>query len=301
MFSIRDYKDRLSETRGIKLNSKSREIDVRIIDKQASTSSATTSRTAELAEQIGTAERSVERSEDETVGRINNAIAYFFERHNLIELKNPRENLNIDVFWKGISYAAQYKSRGYDDTTNKYGMNIRQMSDITLTFLRVTKPEKLLAYLLDHGYSISQQFSGVYYISGIAELKIQIVVGCELEGDEFIPLRVQKENASEEDIRKFIEMCGGLTEQADKDMAENVMQISITNNQETYRKIVEETKMSKALEVLMADKLAAREEEGVNKGLAKGRAEERRDLLNKLQESGMITADQAATAMGWSF
>ena len=126
-----------------------------------------------------------------------------------------------------ISYAAQYKSRGYDDTTNKYGMNIRQMSDITLTFLRVTKPEKLLAYLLDHGYSISQQFSGVYYISGIAELKIQIVVGCELEGDEFIPLRVQKENASEEDIRKFIEMCGGLTEQADKDMAENVMQVSI--------------------------------------------------------------------------
>ena len=214
MFSIREYKDRLSETRGIKLNSKSREIDVRIIDKRAST----------------TASKSAEHATDETGGRINNAIAYFFERHNLIELKNPRENLNIDVFWKGISYAAQCKSRGYDDTTNEYGVNIRQMSDITLTFLRVTKPEKLLSYLLAHGYSISQIFSGVYYISGIAELKIQIVVGCELEGDEFIPLCVQKENASEEDIRKFIEMCGGLTEQADKDMAENVMQVSIANN-----------------------------------------------------------------------
>ena len=325
MFSLRDHRDRLSETRGIKLNSRSREIDVRIIDKHAQISSVAThaAKPAESAEQAGAEQAGAagltEQSKcgqttvEQTESRINNAIAYFFERHNLIELKNPRENLNIDVFWKGISYAAQYKSRGYDDTTNKYGMNIRQMSDITLTFLRVTKPEKLLAYLLDHGYSISQQFSGVYYISGIAELKIQIVVGCELEGDEFIPLRVQKENASEEDIRKFIEMCGGLTEQADKDMAENVMQISITNNQETYRKIVEETKMSKALEVLMADKLAAKEEEGrtqgrsegiaigEKKGRTQGRAEERRELLNRLQESGMITADQAATAMGWSF
>ena len=31
MFSIRDYKDRLTETHGVKLNSRSREIDVRII------------------------------------------------------------------------------------------------------------------------------------------------------------------------------------------------------------------------------------------------------------------------------
>ena len=298
MFSIREYKDRLSETRGIKLNSKSREIDVRIIDKHAPAVTPTTDGTEEQ-----TAEKTVAKQVE--CGRINNAIAYFFERHNLIELKNPRENLNIDVFWKGISYAAQYKSRGYDDTTNEYGVNIRQMNDITLTFLRVTKPEKLLSYLLAHGYSISQKFSGVYYISGIAELKIQIVVGCELEGDEFIPLRVQKENASEEDIRKFIEMCGGLTEQADKDMAENVMQVSIANNQETYKKIVEETKMSKALEVLMADKLAAREAEGRtqgrNEGIAIGEKKGRADLLSRLQENGMITADQAATAMGWSF
>ena len=306
MFSIRDYKDRLSETRGIKLNSKSREIDVRIIDKHASAATSKPEETAERTERTVAESAGEETALDKNVcGRINNAIAYFFERHNLIELKKPRENLNIDVFWKGISYAAQYKSRGYDDVSNEYGVNIRQMSDITLTFLRVTKPEKLLSYLLDHGYSISQQFPGVYYISGIAELKIQIVVGCELEGDEFIPLRVQKENASEEDIRKFIEICGGLTEQADKDMAENVMQISIANNQETYRKIVEETKMSKALEVLMADKLAAREEEGRaegrNEGIAIGEKKGRAELLNRLQESGMITAAQAATAMGWSF
>ena len=63
--------------------------------------------------------------------------------------------------------------------------------------------------------------------------------------------------------------------------------------------------MSKALEVLMADKLAAREEvgrtQGRSEGIAIGEKKGRAELLSRLQESGMITADQAATAMGWSF
>ena len=77
MFSIRDYRDRLTETHGVKLNSRSREIDVRNIQSTNTT-------------------------------RINHAIAYFFERHNLIELKNPKENLNIDVFWKGVRPERRY-------------------------------------------------------------------------------------------------------------------------------------------------------------------------------------------------
>ena len=291
MFSVRKYKDRLSETHGVKLNSKTREIDVRIIDKKATRSSQN--------------EMTRTDRETEETGRIDNAIAYFFERHNLIELKNPKEKLNVDVFWKGISYAAQYKSSGYDNTTNEYGVNIKPMSDITLTFLRITKPEKLLAYLSAHGYSISQKFAGVYYVSGIAELKIQIVVGSELEGDEFIPLRVQKENASEEDIRKFVEMCGELTEQADKDMAYTVMQISNSNNEEAYNRILEEKKMSLAIDNLVEKKLAAREAEGRTQGrvegLLEGRREGQRELLTRLKESGIISAEQAAMVQGWSF
>ena len=271
MFSIRDYKDRLSETHGVKLNSRSREIDVWIIDQSTQTN------------------------------RINNAIAYFFERHNLIELKNPKENLNIDVFWKGISYAAQYKSSGYDDTTKQSGVNIKPMSDITLTFLRITKPEKLLSYLETHGFSLSQKFAGVYYVSEIVELKIQIVVGSELEGGEFVPLRVQKENAREEDTRKFIEMCSELIEQAEKDMADTIIQISISNNEKTYEKLKEETDMSQALEKLMGDRITARVEEGRAEGRAEGRREERADLLSRLQSSGMISPEQIATVQNWRF
>ncbi len=274
MFSIRGYKDRLTETHGVKLNSRSREIDVRII-------------------------QSIQKT------RINNSIAYFFERHNLIELKNPKENLNIDVFRKGISYAAQYKSSGYDDTTKKSGVNIKPMSDITLTFLRITKPEKLISYLESHGFTLSQKFAGVYYVSGIAELKIQIVVGAELEGDEFVPLRVQNENASEDDIRKFIEMCGELREQAEKDMADTIIQISISNNEKIYEKLKEESNMSQALEKLMGDRLEKIMEDRitarVEESRAEGRREERAELLSRLQSSGMLTAEQIVTVQNWRF
>ena len=133
----------------------------------------------------------------------------------------------------------------------------------------------------------------MFIVSGIAELKIQIVVGAELEGDEFVPLRVQKENAAEGDIRKFIEMCGELMEQADKDMADIVIQISISNNKKTYERLKEENDMSQALEELMEDRITARVKEG--------RKEERDDLLSRLQSSGMLTAEQIATVQNWRF
>ena len=277
MFSIRKYSDRLSEKHGYKLNSRSREIDVRIIDKLHGSKQ-----------------------------RIDNAIAYIFERHNLVELKNPREELNIDVFWKGISYAAQYKSNGRDDTTNKEGVNIKPMNEITLTFLRVSKPVELFKYLRANSYNISQKFPGVYYITGIPELKIQVVVGSELEGDEYIPLRVQKENASEEDIRKFIEMCGEMKEQSDKDMADTIMQVSISNNKKIYEKIKkEDSEMCKALENLMEDRIAIRvnegillgEERGIAIGEARGRAEGIRSILELLTSSGKLTAQEASALM----
>ena len=81
------------------------------------------------------------------------------------------------------------------------------------------------------------------------------------------------------------------------------MQVSIENNRETYERILED--IMNALEDLMKDRIAIREREsfdkGVSEGRIEGRAEGHRELLSRLQESGMITADQAATAMGWSF
>ena len=71
IFALRKYRARLREQRHFVLNSKPREIDVRIIDQ----------------EYTGT-------------DHMDNAIANFFEKHNLFELKDPYEALNIDFVWK---------------------------------------------------------------------------------------------------------------------------------------------------------------------------------------------------------
>ena len=108
-------------------------------------------------------------------------------------------------------------------------------------------------------------------------------------------------------------MCGKLREQADKDMADTIAQISVSSNEETYEKLKEGTNMSNVWERLFKDEIAARlkesSAEGLAKGLAKGRAEGRAegrtegrvDLLARLQSSGMLTPEQVATVQNWQF
>ena len=96
-------------------------------------------------------------------------------------------------------------------------------------------------------------------------------------------------------------MCGELREQADKDMADTIIQISISNNKKTYERLKEENDMSQALEELMQDRITARTAESRAEGRAEGRKEERANLLSRLQSSGMLTAEQIATVQNWRF
>ena len=273
MFSLRPYESKLSVTRNSKLNSKDREIDVRII---------------------------TDLPESELKAKLkNHAIARAFKKHNIVELKNPGEALSINTFWKGISYATQYKSDGKDDSTGETGVNSKPMSDITLTFLRAVKPVTLFKYITEHGFSVekSTSFKGIYYVSGIPELLIQIVAASELEGDEFVALRVQKKNAKEEDIRKFLQLCREAENPADKYMADTVLQVSIVNNKDTYEKILkEEEEMCQALEELLKDRIETK----TRASYEEGRAEGSRSIIERLRASGMLSEEQAAVALGWS-
>ena len=91
----------------------------------------------------------------------------------------------------------------------------------------------------EQGYGVKEKFPGVYHISGMADIKMQVVVGNELVGDEFTSLRVQKPNASDEDVRRFLKMYGALTDHTDKEMADAIMQVSISENKSLYDKLKE--------------------------------------------------------------
>ena len=272
ILSLHKYNHRLKENRNFKLNTNPREIDVRIIDQLS-----------------GETER------------MDNAIAYLFERHNIIELKNPHEPLNIDVIWKGISYAAQYKSRGIDDSSDAkvQKVNAIPMRDITLTFLRLSKPETLFTELIHSGYRLEEKFAGVYYLFGLADIKMQIVVGRELTGDEFLPLRVQRKNLDAHDATVFIKLVDKFKNVYDKKLLEAILQVSIKDNEVLYDRLKKEHEnMCDALRELMKDEIATAVREAEERGEKSGVANGAKQFAEILLANGFTDREAIANAFG---
>ncbi len=71
---------------------------------------------------------------------IDNALGRGFRKYNIVEYKNPDDDLNIDVLWKAIGYAGIYKASGR--TVNEIPED-----EITITIVRTRKPRELLKNL----------------------------------------------------------------------------------------------------------------------------------------------------------
>ena len=248
MLSLAEYQERLDVHTGYKLNRKPREIDCVIIDKK------------------------------DPARPMHNAIARMFSRHNIIELKNPNETLNVDTIWKVISYAAQYKSEGN---------GIIRTSDVTITLLRAAKPTKALKDLAASGYRVQNSYPGIYYISGMVDFRTQIVVTRELEGDEFAPLRIQRKNADREDYRRFLKSITASVEASATGYIEMVLKYGIYDERTALRDAMEELtkeetdmkkKMSMYDELMLffKDDIDKQVAEGEARGEARGEAERKR-------------------------
>jgi len=84
-------------------------------------------------------------------------IARIFRTHNIIEYKSPDDSLSVDDFAKVHSYAYLYKSitRGVD------------MPDISISFIVMRRPHKLLKHLRDvYKYAVRENSAGIYEVIG---------------------------------------------------------------------------------------------------------------------------------------
>lgn len=230
MLSLRDFRDRLVSYPGFQLNMKPREIDCLMIDKC---------------------------DPDEPM---DNDIARFFRKHNIIELKNPQEALNINTVWKVISYAAQYKSEGTSDDP-------RDASDITITILRAAKPKKALRQLKEGGYTIENAYPGIYYIGGMVDMRMQIVVSSELEGDDYVPLRIQRRNADRSDYRRFLENTDKVYTEDESDLVSMILENGLYGGRKEVVSMARKNSVSyKIMREVLKDELEEREARGEAKG-----------------------------------
>ena len=267
MLSLRKYRDRLVPYPGYQLNKKPRQMDVLLID----------------------------RLDDTQI--TDNDIARLFVKHNIVELKNPGETLDEDTIWKTISYATQYKSQKRDNKRIS-------VKDISITILRSSQPRKAIAELKEDGYTVENKYPGIYYIYGMVDIRLQIVVSSELVGDEYVPLRLQRKHASQDDFRKFAEHLKSTYTKDEDEYVEAVVKFGMYDDVDELVKYAkgDSAMYDKLMELFKDDmdkKFAEGEqkglEEGLEKGLEKGR-EEGREERKKLEQRIRYLEDQMKKA-----
>ena len=115
-----------------------------------------------------------------------------FKRYNIIEFKNPHDDLSIDVLWKVVAYAALYINRD------------RVPSDeVTITLIRASKPVLLFDVLKQEGAIIEDgPTKGIYIVNNWrVEFPIQIIVSTELKGEEYAIFRTISKKPDTDDIK----------------------------------------------------------------------------------------------------
>ena len=236
---------------------------------------------------------------------IKNEIGRFFKLFNLLEYKSPDDGLDIDDYYKTVGYACIYKSLGES-------VDAIPAAELTISFFREAYPRELIKKLKDMGLVIEAEFPGVYAVKGNVLFDTQIVVISELNRQMHSGLKILSRNADEEDIRKFFEEMGRLTEQGDRNNADAVLQVSVLANPKVYEEIRRDLGMCEALRELMKDEIDQEVEkqikqevekqikQEVERNVEKAKKETLQSDLGNLMENTGWTKEKAMKMLGIS-
>ena len=219
---------------------------------------------------------------------IQNEIGRIFRGHNVLEFKGSGDALNVDVYHKVIGYACLYKSMGTH-------VNERDANDITVTMIREAYPRELIKSLETTGINVTEQYPGIYYLSGNVMFPTQIIVTRRLSSDH-ASLRILSKKAQEADVRSFLQEARIAVEPGDLRNIDAVLQVSVSVNEALYNTVREDKIMCQALENLMQDVIEERVEERVEEKVT----EEKTSNIRQLMKNMKWNAEQAMQALGIS-
>ena len=161
---------------------------------------------------------------------IKNTVGKFFNRHNIIEFKSPKDTLSVQSFKKVIGYSFFYMSQ-----------NNIEVEDTAISLVSVRYPRKLIAYLekRNNFNIVPSEDAGIYYIipkSGDETLlpKIQLTITSKLVAKDVEWLEKLRDNLTV----KNLEECFDLYDNADKnrEQLEEVLDGLMAANHELLEK-----------------------------------------------------------------
>ena len=220
--------------------------------------------------------------------RIKNEIGKIFRKYNIFEYKSPKDELNIDTFYKAVAYACLYK-------VLPNHVNEIPAEEITITLIRDRKPAKLLQKLSSDGYECRKETAGIYYVSGVM-FPVQIIASSELDVDMHVQLKALTNHLEESLMRQYL-LQASTFEGREKNLADIVLQVIVNSNMEKVREWKgSERIMCEALRVLMADELNEERVEGRIEGQREGKIRAYASLV----QDGIITVEIGAEKAGMS-
>ena len=205
--------------------------------------------------------------------KIQKNIGRIFRQYNIIEYKSPKDDLDIDDFYKTYAYACIYKS----DTE---AVDLIPADELTITFVCYHYPRNMLRKLKqDRKFSVEQQDSGIYYLIGDA-IPIQLVIVPKLSKEHNYWLNnLRNDLKAGSEIKNFIENYGkNKNSKLYQSLADAVMRAN-------WEKLKEGSNMCEALKELFADDLRESREQGIIEG--------RIELIIKIYQKG-YTAEATA-------
>ena len=211
---------------------------------------------------------------------IKNEIGRIFQTHNLLEYKSPEDTLDYDVFLKGIAYAYLYKSK-------ETHVDEIKLEEVTLTFIRESKPSKLFKKLEKEKFRIEEKWRGIYYIIKDGNIRIQIVVTKELSRDNHIWLNSLSARMNEQNIKELVYTTKALSRLDEKAQADSLWEVVATVNKEEVEKVREDEKMCKALAEIMKPEIDEAFNNGFNNGFNDGQQESKILVFRNMIKDGM--------------
>ncbi len=175
---------------------------------------------------------------------IHNEIGKIFRGHNIMEYKSPKDQLDIDTFYKVSGYASLYKS---------YGKTVDgiKAEDVTISLLREAKPRELFNYFKTNNVKVEMPYKGIYYIQGISPFPAQVIVIKELGQEEHMWIKALTDKMKKTDLENLIEKSGELCDEYDRKLVESILEVTLNANIGLIEELRGDTKMGEMMLKIM--------------------------------------------------
>ena len=175
-----------------------------------------------------------------------------FRKYNIVDFARLQDELTYRDVLMACSHAFLYiaEANPKEDPENAV-----TAENVTLTFFRWPKPEKLFLEMTAKGKLNADAEKGIYHVEGIADFPIQIVITSELEGPENTCYRAMTDHAQREDVEQIIRDTLGETDAVMRGYYRDLLACIGAHNLTLMGEIMEDQAMNAAMLEIYKDLL----------------------------------------------